>query len=382
MAKPKNTKHQLSSFLKEVNKDSVSLSDNSLSTDVERIDTGNYAMNAILSGSLYGGIPVGLVTGLAGPSMCGKSLIAAKVVANAQKKGYFPIIFETEGAWDQGMKNLGVDIDNCHIMHVSTVEETKSQIIKVLDKIQTDRDEGLDHKVIMVLDSLGALSSQKELDDSLKGSTAVDMGTRAKAIKSMARQITIKCKMLKIPFVFTNHIFDNPAQMNPSLIKDQSGGKGVKYMATILIQFGLAFEKFEEKKNAKTDEDEASPNTHLGMAHMIKGSRISAMSIKNRGVPPFLKTTMNINFVTGLDKYSGLFDLAQDAGVITGNRTYTLKDGTALGYRKDFETNPKIWEETIMPVLEEELKKQIKYNDDSLLTLGTINPDLVVEDED
>lgn len=361
-AEIKPSKIEMSKFLKTLNSDSGSLASNSLCFTKEWIDTGSYALNAILSGSLYGGIPVGLITGFSGPSQSGKSLMVAKIVANAQKKGYQAIVWDSEGAWDEGMKNLGVDIDRCFIMPVATVEETKTQIIQTLAKIK-DNDKG--GKYIFVLDSLGALSSEKELKDSEDGSTAVDMGTRAKVIKAMSRQIAIKCKSLNIPFIFTNHIYDNPAQMMPSLVKNQSGGSGPKYLSTVLVQFGLRNEKNEDKSEEGN------------LSGKISGSIIPALTIKNRGVPHFLDTMLYINFRSGLDKYYGLFELCQKYGVITGERTYTLEDGTTLGYKKTFINDADKWETLIMPLLEKKLKMYVKYSDES----NPVEPDALSDGE-
>lgn len=335
------------SVLKKINTDSDCLSSNSMSIDnLERIDTGNYAFNAILSGSLYGGIPVGLITGLSGPSSCGKSLIAARVVANAQKQGYFPIVWDSEGAWDSGMKNLGVDLNRCYIMPVATVEDVKNQMLKVLSTIKAGND---GRKYIFILDSLGALSSQKELEDSSKEKTNVDMGTRAKAIKAFARQVAIKCKTANVPMLFTNHTYENPGQMYPTLIKNQSGGSGPQYLSSVLVQFRLKHEKVEKNSEVESESER------------ISGVFVPTLITKNRGAKPFLETTLYINFTKGLDRYSGLFELATQFGVIVGERTYQLNDGTKLGYRKDFENDPEVWEKVVMPKLEEYLQSNIKY---------------------
>lgn len=346
----KKTTNPMTSFLKGINTDSTFLADNSLSIVNEFIDTGSYALNAIISGSLYGGIPAGIITGFSGPSMCGKSLIAAKIVANAQKKGYRPIIWESEGAWDSSMANLGVDIDECYVMPVATVEEVKNQMTATLKMI---KEKELDEKFIFVLDSLGALSCQKELDDSEADKTTVDMGTRAKVIKAMSRQVAIKIKSLKIPMIFTNHIYDNPAQLHPSIVKNQSGGMGPQYLSTVLVQMGLRHEKVKDLTEEEAKEASSSK---------ISGSFISALTIKNRIAQNFLDATLYINFSKGLDRYAGLFDIAKKLDVIVGDRTYALSDGTPLGYLKNFENDHNIWEKKIMPLMEPVINAKYRHS--------------------
>jgi RecA/RadA recombinase len=352
-------KSAVDTYLQKLNSDSTSLAENSLSFTTDFIDTGNYALNAIISGSLYGGIPAGKVTGLSGPSKSGKSYIAAKVISNAQKLGYRAIVWDSEGAWDARMRGLGVDVDNCRIMPVATIEETKNQMLKTLDFI---KENAPNEKFIFILDSLGALSSQKEIDDALLEKTAIDMGTKAKVIKAMFRMLTIKCNTLRIPLLFTNHIYDNPAEMYKSVIKNQAGGSGPAYMASIAVQLGLQNEKIDGTDDSDEDGDMPTDRDVLGIASNFKGAIIPVMTTKNRFIPAFLKCQLYINFVKGLDRYSGLFEMGRSMGVILGTRTYTLSDGTSLGHKKDFIRNYELWDKTIIPMLDKELQKTITYS--------------------
>jgi len=365
MAKPsKNNKPNITmnpamaKFLKGLNDDSVFLSDNSLSIADEFIDTGCYSLNAILTGSLYGGVPTGIITGFVGPSQCGKSLIAAKIVANAQKKGFTAVVWDSEGAWDTNMSNLGVDPDKCQVMPVSTVEETKNQIIKFLTYLKEHK---IEDRYIIVLDSLGALSSEKEIEDSKSNKTAADMGTRAKVIKAMSRQIAIKLKGLKIPMIFTNHIYENPAEMYKSFIKNQSGGSGPQYLSTIMVQMSTVLDKVEKKKKDSDDNINDEGEDENNSTGRVKGATVRVLTTKNRLVKVFLEAEMYINFSTGLSRYAGLFDISKKLGIIVGDRTYALSDGTKLGYKKDFINNGQVWEEKIMPLLEPAINKNFKH---------------------
>ena len=355
--------------LDKLNKDSTMLSDNTLSVVDDWIDTGSYALNAICSGSLYKGIPVGRITGLAGPSGCGKTLLMLKIMANAQKKGMIPVIWDSEAAADrQTAENLGCNADEIKYCPIDTVEDCRNQILSFLDKIIED--ESLHGKFIIGLDSLGNLASKKELEDALSNKNASDMGLRAKVIKSMMRTMTYKCAQAKVPFIFSNHIYDDPASMFPSLIKNQGGGKGPTYLASLMVQMGMK----QEKSDSKTDEAELLP-----IANKVKGITLSAMTTKNRFVPPFLKTELYVNFLTGVSKYAGLKELAVAFGVIEQTGATYQFNGEKIGYAKTWENDPEFWNKCI-PELENVLQTKLKYNKDELGEI--VNTELPLNEEE
>jgi len=188
-----------------MNPDGTVLEDSSISTPSDWIDTGSKALNAIISGSLYKGVPVGRITGFAGPSGAGKTLIINKIMANAQKKGYIAVIWDSEVAVDkQSAINVGMDLKKTKYYPVETIEECRNQISTFLDNIIAANDPSL--KFIVSIDSLGNLASSKEIEDARKGKDAADVGQRAKATKSMMRAITYKAAKAGVPILFSNHI--------------------------------------------------------------------------------------------------------------------------------------------------------------------------------
>lgn len=369
---PKNNKAGMSDSIRDIfdavdklNPSASLLSEeNSLSIVGDWIDTGSYALNAIFSGSIYKGIPVGRITGFSGVSGAGKTLIVNKIIANAQKKGYFAAIWDTEAAIDrQSAENVGVDPSRVKYYPVETVEDCRNQIATFLDKIIAANDPDL--KVIIAIDSLGNLSSAKEVNDVIEGKSAADMGSRAKALKAMMRSLTYKAAKAKVPILFTNHTYDNPAAMHPELVKKQSGGSGPIYLASLLVQLATRNEKIEKNEGEK----------FIGIAHNVSGVTLSAMTVKNRFVPPFLKTELYNNFRTGLEKYAGLADMAIALGVVKGEKTYEF-NGEKIGYRKNWENDANLWESKLLPALEETLKREVKYNDPSVsATLEEIEAD-------
>ena len=177
------------------------------------------------------------------------------------------------------------------------------------------------------------------------------MGTKAKAMKSMMRALTFKAAKARVPIVFTNHIYDNPTSLYPELVKKQSGGSGPVYLASLLVQLAV--------RNEKIDKNEGEES--IAVAHNVSGITLSAMTVKNRFVPSFLKAELYNNFRTGLSRYAGLKDMAVAFGVIeqTGS-TYNLQ-GEKIGYASKWENDPEFWEKRVLPLLEETLKEKVCY---------------------
>jgi len=338
-----------------LNQDSTLLSDeNSLSIVNDWIDTGSYALNAVLSGSLYKGVPAGRLTGFVGPSQSFKTVLINKIIGNAQRKGYFAAVWDTENALDaQTAINCGMDPARTKYYPVRSVEDTRNQIAKLLADIIAANDPDL--KIIIAIDSLGNLSGAKEQADIEKGKDASDMGQKAKALRSMLRSLTYLTAKARVPLLFTNHIYENPTAMYPELIKKQSGGLGPLYIASILAQLSTRNEKIAE------NEDQAS----VAIAHSVSGATLSVMTVKNRFVPAFLKTEIYNNFRTGPDRWAGLSTMAVAFGVVKpekeGGTTYVF-NGEKIGRESVWAKNTTLWENSLLAALETTLKEQVCYS--------------------
>ena len=339
------------SVVEKLNPDACTLSEDSLSNVEDWIDTGNYAMNAIISGSLFGGIAVGRISGFVGPQQTGKSLIMNKILINAQKKGYIPMIWDTESAQDkESFQRLGGDVTKVKYMPVGTIEDCRNQILMF---VNAAIEKNLKQKVIICIDSLGNLGTRKDLADAESDKGSTDMGLKAKHMGAMLKSLTFRVAKARIPLIFSNHIYDDPAAMYPSLIKKTSGGRSPLYVASLLVQLS--------QSNIKVADDikEASE-----LSGKISGSYLNAFITKNRFNIPYLDTDMYLNFKTGLDQYSGLLALAVKSGIITQTgSTYTM-DGKKLGYAKSFELDPKFWDGEVLQKLETVIKKEFKYSDE------------------
>ena len=366
MAKSKNTEIEETptgkvedafKVLDDLNPEATFLSENSLSNVKEWIDTGSLALNAIISGSLYGGVPMGRLTGFIGPESCGKTLMANKIMANAQKKGMHIAYFDTEGALDEDTATR-LGCDSSKIKHVPTelTEQCRNQIVKFLDTVIEKKLQG---KVLIVIDSLGNLITTQEKRKIEDGSDTPDMGNRAKALKAMMRAITHSAAKANCPVIFTNHIYEDPSQLHPSAIKKQAGGSGPLYMASVIVQMAKKTEKAGDNKN-KDANDTVTP-----LSKDINGLTLRTLTTKNRFVPPFLETEMYLNFKTGLNKYSGLLEMSEGYNIIEKSGHRYVFNGENLGFYKEWKDNEDVWNK-IIPALEDKLRIELTFKNEGI----------------
>ena len=336
--------------LQKLNSNATTLEKNTLSNVTEWIDTGCLVLNSILSGSLYGGVPKGRITIFAGDSGCGKTFILNKILAHAQRKGMVPVIFDTEVAVEnEGAENVGLDTSNVKYVPVDTVESCRNQIMAFLDEVEKEPE--LHGKFIISIDSLGNLASEKEINDAGANKGAMDMGLRAKQLKSMMRIITYKAAVTGTTVIASNHTYADPGALQPTLVKQQAVGSGPVYMASILVQMAAK----KEKTDAGNTNDEA-----LTESRNYSGVTLRMLTVKNRFIPAFLQGEAYLNFKTGLEKYSGLKDIAVSHGIIQQNgSTYSMGE-KKLGYYKNWRNDEETWS-NVLPKLESSISEKYRY---------------------
>lgn len=363
MAKIKSTTEKIDGSIEDafavldrLNSSATFLNSNSLSTVSEWIDTGSYALNAIISGSLYGGVPMGRLTAFIGAESCGKTLMANKIMANAQKRGMHVAYFDTEGALDEATATrLGCDPRKIKHIPSEITEHCRNEIVQFLESVVQNNLHG---KVLVVIDSLGNLITAQEKKKIDEGSDTVDMGNRARQLKSLMRAITHAAAKANCPVIFTNHVYEDPSQLHPSAIKKQAGGSGPLYMASVIVQMAKKTERSEDSKNK-----DANSETTL-ISKGINGVTLRALTTKNRFVTPFLEIEMYLNFRTGLNKFSGLLEMAEGYGVLEKRGHQFAFDGELLGYYKDWKENEEIWNK-ILPILEKKLQTELCFKNES-----------------
>ena len=285
----------------------------------------------MLGGSIYKGYPANKVISLAGEPSTGKTffaLTACKNLLDFDPKA-FVVYFETEGSITTEMlTERGFDLDRFLIVPVSTVEDFRSQAMNMLDKFQSFSEKERP-KVLMVLDSLGMLSTNKETDDIKDGKATVDM-TRAKLIRGAFRSITLKMSALNIPMIVTNHTYDTIGLFSKKI---QGGGSGLVYAASTII--------FLSKAKDKDGTDQV-------------GVVISCRNEKSRQTKEGMMVKTLLNFDTGLNRYYGLVDLACEAGVFKKSSTrIEVEDGSKVYEKQIYKKPEKFFTPTVLAKVEE-----------------------------
>ena len=332
----------LKSIIKEVGNEYASIVEDGVEAgDVDSfIDTGSYIFNALLSGSIYGGLPSNKITALAGESATGKTYFLMGIVKNFLDKDPDAgvIYFESESALTkQLIVDRGIDSKRMVIMPVTTVQEFRTQALKVLDAylLQNDADR---KPLFLCLDSLGMLSTTKEVEDTADGKETRDM-TRAQVLKAAFRVLTLKLGRAKVPMVVTNHTYDVIGSMFPQ--KEMGGGQGLKYAASSIVYLSRKKEK---------DGTEVIGNIIHCKNHK------SRLTVENKIVD------VRLTYNEGLDRYYGLLNLAEKYDIFKKVSTrYELPDGSKQ-FGKTILNNPETYfTEEIMTKLEECADKEFKY---------------------
>ena len=331
----------LKNIIKDVGNEYATLVSDGMDSDVDNfIDTGSHIFNALLSGSIYGGLPSNKITALAGESATGKTYFLMGIVKNFLDKdpNAGVIYFESESAiTTQMVIDRGIDSNRMVIMPVTTVQEFRTQALKVLDSYliqhETDR-----KPLFLCLDSLGMLSTTKEVEDTAEGKETRDM-TRAQVLKAAFRVLTLKLGRAKVPMVVTNHTYDVVGSMFPQ--KEMGGGSGLKYAASSIIYLS----RKKEKEGTEV----------IGNIIHCKNHK-SRLTVENKIVD------VRLTYNKGLDRYYGLLELAEKYEVFKKVSTrYELPDGTKQ-FGKTILNDPKTYfTEEVMEKLEECAGKEFKY---------------------
>ena len=331
-------------IVKEIDNDYAGLLSEGSVGDVSGfIDSGSYIFNALVSGSIYGGIPSNKVTAIAGESSTGKTFFCLGMVQSflAQNDEGGVVYFESESAISRNMiEDRGMDTDRIVLVPVTTVQEFRTAAIKILDKYLEQKPE--DRKPMMfVLDSLGMLSTSKELQDSADGKDTRDM-TRAQVVKAIFRVLTLKLGKANVPMVVTNHTYDVVGAYVPT--KEMGGGSGLKYAASTIIYLSKSKEKDGKE---------------------VVGNIIKAKAAKSRLTKEnSLVETRLFYDSRGLDKYYGLLELGEKYGVFTrkGNRVVV---GESSVYPSVILASPeKYFTEEVMEKLDWAAGQEFKYGTD------------------
>tara|TARA_Y100000816_G_scaffold267371_1_gene228714 strand:+ start:1 stop:1005 length:1005 start_codon:yes stop_codon:yes gene_type:complete len=315
-----------------------------LASDIDEsesyVDTGSYIFNGLVSGSIFGGVSSNKITAVAGESSTGKTFFSLAIVKNFldNDPNAYCLYFDTESAITKSLlEDRGVDTSRLVVINVVTIEQFRSKALKAVDIYLKSKTE--DRKPCMfVLDSLGMLSTEKEINDALEDKQVRDM-TKSQLVKGAFRMLTLKLGQANIPMIVTNHTYDVIGAYVPT--KEMGGGSGLKYASSTII--------YLTKKKEKDGKD-------------VIGNLIKAKTAKSRLSKENKDVTVRLFYDDrGLDKYYGLLELGELGGMWKNVAGRYEMNGKKV-YAKEIYKNPeKYFTDDVMKQLDEIAQKEFSY---------------------
>ena len=329
-------------MVKELNDENTTIAEDGLNSSEfsGTVDTGSFILNAALSGSLYGGVPNNKITAFAGESATGKTFFVMGVVKQFLDDNPDAAVFyfDTEAAVTKDMmQQRGIDTKRVIISEPETIQKFRHTTLQIIDNY-ANTSEKERPPMMMVLDSLGQLSTTKEVEDTASGAETRDM-TKAQVLKATFRVLNLKLAKINVPLLVTNHVYDVVGSYIP--MKEMSGGSGLKYTASQIVFLGKKKEK---------DVQEVVCNI------------IKVNMMKSRFTKENKKIEVLLTYDKGLNRYYGLLQLAEKYDIIKKVSTrYELPDGTKV-FGKAINNEPeKYFTDEIMGRLEEAAKEEFMY---------------------
>lgn len=265
----------------------ATLTDSKIYGKKDMIPTRVPMINVALSGRVDGGLTPGL-TVLAAPSKHFKtafSLLMAAAFLKAHPNGII-LFYDSEfGTPESYFTSFGVPLDSVVHTPITDIEQLKFDVMQQLQELKRG------DEVMIIVDSVGNLASKKEVEDALKQSSAADM-TRAKQLKSLFRMVTPHLTLKDIPMVVVNHVYMTQEMYSKPVV---SGGTGIYYSADNIWIIGRQQDKDDKEL--------------LGYHFVINIE-------KSRYVREKSKIPITVGFDSGINKWSGLLDLALEGKFI------------------------------------------------------------------
>ena len=330
-------------FLKEIVKE-IGNDFTQLASDIDEtegfVDTGSYIFNGLVSGSIFGGVSGNKITAIAGESSTGKTFFSLAVVKNfldSNPDGYV-LYFDTEAAVNKSLlKSRGIDLNRVVVINVVTIEEFRSKALKAID-IYLKKDTEERKPCMFVLDSLGMLSTEKEITDALNDKQVRDM-TKSQLVKGAFRMLTLKLGQANVPLIVTNHTYDVIGAYVPT--KEMGGGSGLKYAASTIV--------YLSKKKEK-DGKEVIGNIIKAKTHK------SRLTKENRDVEVRLYYDER-----GLDRYYGLLELGEIGGLWKNVAGRYEINGKKMYAKQILANTDEYFTEEVMQKLDDIAKEYFSY---------------------
>ena len=329
----------LKDIVKEIGDDFTKLA--SEIDEVEQyVDTGSYIFNGLCSGSIYGGVSSNKITAIAGESSTGKTFFSLAVVKNFldNNPSAYVLYFDTENSITRALlESRNIDMDRFVVVNVVTIEEFRTKALKAIDKyLQMPIEDR--RPCMFVLDSLGMLSTEKEITDALNDKQVRDM-TKSQLVKGAFRMLTLKLGQANVPLIVTNHTYDVIGAYVPT--KEMGGGSGLKYAASTII--------YLSKKKEKDGKE-------------VIGNIIKAKTHKSRLSKENKQVEIRLYYDDrGLDRYYGLLELGEIGGLWKNVAGRYEINGKKL-YAKQILADPQqYFTPDVMQALDETAQKEFSY---------------------
>ena len=329
----------LKDIVKEIGDDYTQLASD-ISDSEQFIDTGSLVFNGLVSGSIFGGVSSNKITAIAGESSTGKTFFALAVAKNFldTNPDAYVLYFDTESSITRSLlESRDIDTKRFVVINVVTIEEFRTKALKAIDiYLKTDIQ---DRKPCMfVLDSLGMLSTEKEIRDALDDKQVRDM-TKSQLVKGAFRMLTLKLGQANVPLIVTNHTYDVIGAYVPT--KEMGGGSGLKYAASTIIYLG--------KKKEKDGKE-------------VVGNIIKAKTAKSRLSKENKTVEIRLYFDhRGLDRYYGLLELGEIGG-LWKNVAGRYEIGGKKIYAKQILSDPDTYfTDDVMQALDEIAQSEFSY---------------------
>jgi len=329
----------LKDLIKDVGDEYATLASNIDETE-EYVDTGSYIFNALVSGSIYGGVSRNKITAIAGESSTGKTFFSLAVVKHFLDSDPNAIVvyYDTESAITKSLlSDRNIDTDRVVVMNVVTIEEFRTKALQCVDKyLKIDVSDR--QPMLFVLDSLGMLSTEKEITDALADKNVRDM-TKSQLVKGAFRMLTLKLGQANVPLIVTNHTYDVIGSYVPT--KEMGGGSGLKYAASTIIYLG--------KKKEKDGKE-------------VIGNIIKAKTAKSRLSKENKEVEVRLYYdARGLDRHYGLLELGEIGGLWKNVAGRYEIDGKKI-YAKQILADPETYfTDDVMGKLDEIAKSVFSY---------------------
>ncbi len=260
--------------------------------------TGNYVLNKLISGSFFRGTPQGRIICYTGPSGAGKSFLICNALREAQRKGAYIVVLDSENALDdEFVSKIGVNVNDGYTYYdVDTIPKTNQIASKIIQGYKKEYGSDPDAPpLVIAIDSLDMLMTETEVKHFDAGKSKGDQGQRNKQLKAMLRGFVQAVKHPNISMLVTSQVYRN---------QDVTNGEGV-WVVSDATKFSLSQIVLLTKLKLR-----------VGEKKLVEGIRMKCEGYKTRFTKPFQSVTIEVPYNTGMDPYNGLQDVAVELGVL------------------------------------------------------------------